>query len=310
MDKALKQRLVGATVLILLAVIVLPMLLSGQSETLQQETLRIEVPPQPAELSFESRRFPVGGNGNAAPAIDRASEQPSDPEASDPDEDQVAESVLLDQVDVVSNNEAEAEPGPDTEPESLLQAAPPSVPVPDAQAVVSLENRQRYLVQIASFSNTANANRLSSQLKDSGMPVIMDNVETDAGILHRVRVGPFERRERADEVIRLVRQRFSDLKPRVIDLKPGQSAPVTAPSDPMVRWVVQAGSFRQPQHADKLVAQLRQAGFNAYQVKVSDAARTVYKVRVGPEIKRESAVRIAQQINTKFDIEGLVMSAE
>ena len=60
MDKALKQRLVGASVLIILAVIVLPMLLSGRSDTLNTESRQIELPPKPEELSFETRRFPVG----------------------------------------------------------------------------------------------------------------------------------------------------------------------------------------------------------------------------------------------------------
>ena len=55
MDKALKQRLVGATVLIILAVIVLPMLLSGRSETLKQETRQIEMPDQPGELSIDRK---------------------------------------------------------------------------------------------------------------------------------------------------------------------------------------------------------------------------------------------------------------
>ena len=51
MDIALKQRLVGASVLIALAVVVLPMLLSGQPE-LQNESARIEVPEKPPELSI------------------------------------------------------------------------------------------------------------------------------------------------------------------------------------------------------------------------------------------------------------------
>ena len=52
MDKALKQRLVGASVLIILAVIVLPMLLSGRSDTLKQESRQIELPSKPEELFF------------------------------------------------------------------------------------------------------------------------------------------------------------------------------------------------------------------------------------------------------------------
>ena len=66
MDQALKQRLVGATVLIVLGVILLPMLLSGQPE-FQNETARIEVPEKPPELSIETRRFPVGGRDPVQP---------------------------------------------------------------------------------------------------------------------------------------------------------------------------------------------------------------------------------------------------
>ena len=46
--------------LIILAVIVLPMLLSGRSDRLGTESQQIELPPKPEELSFETRRFPVG----------------------------------------------------------------------------------------------------------------------------------------------------------------------------------------------------------------------------------------------------------
>ena len=60
MDKALKQRMVGASVLIALAVIVLPMLLGGRPEGENQQTRKIELPAQPPELSFETRRYPIG----------------------------------------------------------------------------------------------------------------------------------------------------------------------------------------------------------------------------------------------------------
>ena len=67
MDQALKQRLVGATVLIILAVILLPMLLSGQPE-LQNESRRIELPDKPPELSIDTRRFPIGQQDSAQPS--------------------------------------------------------------------------------------------------------------------------------------------------------------------------------------------------------------------------------------------------
>ena len=60
MDKALKQRMVGASVLIALAVIILPMLLGGRPEADTQQTRKIELPAQPPVLSFETRRYPIG----------------------------------------------------------------------------------------------------------------------------------------------------------------------------------------------------------------------------------------------------------
>ena len=101
MDKALKQRLVGASVLIILAVIVLPMLLSGRSETLKQESRQIELPAKPDELSIETRRFPVGVPGNPVPAAEQAAQEPSQATA---DEQLVAENtVRVDRAEEILN---------------------------------------------------------------------------------------------------------------------------------------------------------------------------------------------------------------
>ena len=67
MDQALKQRLVGATVLIILGVILLPMLLSGQSD-LSNESPAIELPDKPPELSMDKRRFPIGQQSAERPS--------------------------------------------------------------------------------------------------------------------------------------------------------------------------------------------------------------------------------------------------
>src|SRR6056300_1150331 len=83
MDKALKQRLVGASVLIILAVIVLPMLLSGRSETLKQESRQIELPAKPDELSIETRRFPVGVPGKPVAAAEQAAQEPVQADTND-----------------------------------------------------------------------------------------------------------------------------------------------------------------------------------------------------------------------------------
>jgi len=53
---------------------------------------------------------------------------------------------------------------------------------------------------VASFGSIANANRLSGQLRDDDFPILVDAVKSDAGTLHRVRVGPQKDRESAEAI--------------------------------------------------------------------------------------------------------------
>jgi DedD protein len=305
MDKALKQRLVGASVLIALAVVVLPMLLSGQPDN-QQETRSIEVPPKPSELSFETRRFPVGDQTNGQPSI---AESTTGPEVSSGPPAETGKELSL----PVQSDESSVEP------ESRVASQPDPVEVqvlpPEPESAPELiedeiQKPGRYLVQVASFSTTANANRLSSRLKVDGLDVIMDTIEAAVGILHRVRVGPYDQIEQANDAMTLIRSRTPDVNPRVIDLRPDESAPVTDPSDPLVRWVVQVGSFENQANAENLVVQLRSTGFSAYTIAVTENSRTRYKVRVGPEIERQSAVSIAADIRNKLRLDGMVISVD
>ena len=339
MDKALKQRLVGASVLIILAVIVLPMLLSGRSDTLQQESRQIEMPPKPDELSFETRRFPVGipdkpvvTGTEKTPAqgdIDRTADQPDlveEPATASEEPDSGPSSEQIDEERPVT---ATPDGGTDTNGET--QAATEgssSTPVkPPAVTSVTLssgrsekENEKqsptvspgtpRYLVQVASFSSEKNANALASRLRAEKLPVLMDVVERTAGRLHRVRVGPYAERSAADAVVSSLRLQMKDLSPRVLDLRPDESSPVSTPSDPLVRWVVQVGSFGSSNSADSLVAKLRLAGLTAYSEKVSSANGSVYKVRIGPEINRDNATELARKVKADHNLDGFVTTQE
>jgi DedD protein len=302
MDQALKQRLVGATVLIALGVILLPMLLSGQPE-LQNETARIEVPEKPPELSIETRRFPVGERGPAQPSL-ADEREPADPASQ-------------------AGRDEDAAPGDDPAPvpaaptaaveeAAELAAESPAARRPaEPQPAMNAERAGgRYLVQVASFSNPGNANNLAALLRENQLPVVLDNVVTGAGRLHRVRVGPFDELAAADASAERIRAMLSDLSPRVVDLRPDENAPVTDPSDPLVRWVVQAGSFAEEANAAELSAQLRDAGFAAFVETVSDASGTAWKVKVGPVIERQSAVQLAAELEQKLAIDGLVMSVD
>jgi DedD protein len=85
---------------------------------------------------------------------------------------------------------------------------------------------------------------------------------------------------------------------------------VTKPSDPLVRWVVQVGSFSNADNADKLVARLRLDSLTAYKDEVSHSGAIIFRVRIGPFLEREEAIRADQQVLDSMGIDGVVMSAD
>jgi DedD protein len=345
--------LVGASVLVALAVIILPMLLGGGGEG-PAESRQIEIPPRPAELDFEKRRFPIGEQATQQPSVvpeqapgettlspgvsaENAPEpQPqslqerleavaaaneSQPARTPDDVPPVmapgAEPADPLEADSTANDTAGQAPqqipaAPVVEPEPVVQTAPePEVAPPSqADAARELAARGRYVVQVASFSSTGNANRLAGSLRESGLPVIMDTVESAAGTLNRVRVGPYEQRAEAEQILARLNSRMPDVRPRLVDLRPDEQSPVTEPRDPLVRWVVQVGVFSSRENAEKLVFSLRDDGYRASSRSETADGVTRYKVLVGPEIERPAALGLRDRLLSEQGIKGIVQSSE
>lgn len=60
-------------------------------------------------------------------------------------------------------------------------------------------------VAVGMFADPANARRAEARLRDAGLPVLVDPVESSRGTLTRVRVGPLDDRAAADAAARQVR---------------------------------------------------------------------------------------------------------
>ncbi len=322
MDKALKQRLVGASVLIALAVIVLPMLLGGRPEGGAQGPDKIELPQQPPELSFETRRYPIGESGGntldktpdnessgpvtglPAPRNTVAEIRPlGEGPGTTPGEEQSDQAA-----EEISAATAEEKNGGNlTDPDKVTEAALPD-PLPE-QDRAGLDSG-RYIVQVASFGAPDNARRLSATLGKDGYFVMTDSVKSDVGTLHRVRVGPYDSETEASQVVAALESSINGVKPRVMDLKPEQAAQVTTPADPLVRWVVQVGSFSSAANAENLVASLRLEGQTAYQETINSSGSEIYRVRIGPFLVRDQAIQTERRVREKMSLPGVVMSAD
>ena len=103
--------------------------------------------------------------------------------------------------------------------------------------------------------------------------------------------------------------------PELMTTKP-ELPPVTAPvmesEEPatgvgLSAWVVQLGSFSSKDNADSLNNKLRKAGFRSFVEPLKQQDTTVYRVRVGPEIKRAEADALNDQLKISMQLDGIVV---
>jgi DedD protein len=86
--------------------------------------------------------------------------------------------------------------------------------------------------------------------------------------------------------------------------------PAAAPekaSKPPSGWVVQVGTFADKGNADRTLARLRASGYDSFIEEVRVSGKTMYRVRVGPEIQRDRAEAQRAAILAKFKLKGQVL---
>jgi DedD protein len=178
-DEGLKRRLVGATVLVSLAVIFVPMLLEDGPvvSTTIDET---NIPPRP-DREFSSRVMPMESDDlNSLP--DEADAAPEAIDRSGEGEQQQAEEVE----ERETTEEEENTNATDQKPE---------------QAAGLREGISAWVVQVGSFSNMENAKKVESDLQQKGFPAFVEDTELNGKKLYRVLVGPEVDKKRAEKMV-------------------------------------------------------------------------------------------------------------
>jgi DedD protein len=94
-----------------------------------------------------------------------------------------------------------------------------------------------------------------------------------------------------------------------------EPAPVAPPSEPglpepkssLVAWVVKVGSFSNRENAAALVEKLRKAGFQTPDAeRIELRGKVLYRVKVGPMVRKEKAEQLLPKINQVSGTEGQV----
>jgi cell division septation protein DedD len=328
MDTALKQRLIGAVVLVALAVIFLPMLIKGPAPDSGVSDVPLEVPAAPGG-QYETRELPLVAPGNApAGGVVGLDEKPAAAPAS------ASEAVPL----------------------GAAPAAATGAMLPASTA------GGNYAVNFGAYATPADADAVISRLKQSSLPAFREPTTINGKTAYRVRIGPYAERADAEAVRLQASQVRSDVKAQVVALdaaapaattSASASVPLAAPTPPVttqtlpespkptqvpsaaapkpvavapkpatvapkpaepvakpaasnVGFAVQLGAFSKAADANALRDKLRAGGFSAFVEQVNTDKGTLSRVRVGPVASRADADKLKAQVAAKVGINGMV----
>ncbi len=154
-----KHRIVGAIVIVALAVILIPLILSERESSNGEPDAAPVVAEEPS------------GDGNKVAVTTLSPPTPA------------AESVV--NTPAPSPEEKTSSTKVDAKPK-----APEAKPAPPRQAETKTPS-SGWVVQVGTFSNTANASRLEKKLRAQRQPVLTERVTVAGSAAVRLRVGPF-----------------------------------------------------------------------------------------------------------------------
>lgn len=319
----MKQRLVGAAVLVALAVIFLPMLVQGPAPDSGVSDVPLTMPDAP-EGDYQTRDLPLvmpegapsgGALGMDAP-IDAA------PGAGD------------------------RLPTVDTAATAAAGSQPPASEALDGGMMPPATAGGDYAVHFGSYATASGASAVVAQLLASQLPGYREQTTLDGKPAWRVRIGPYATRADAEAARLRAAHVRDDVGARVVTLdaetasrasqpvappatptvatqplppapqsatapaqaaKPVATAPAaTTPAAAAVGFAVQLGAFGNATEAGKLRDRVRAAGFSAFTETVSTDKGALTRVRVGPVGSRADADALKAQLRAKVGVDGIV----
>lgn len=336
MDPALKNRLIGASVLIVLAVIFLPMLFDGSSAD-RAANVQMEI-PVPPERDFETRILPLNlpkpdaslqeaVSGTTVPAADTslgmAPVQVDEPVAQ-------VDSPRAGRVDAVSGTNVDG--GQIDAPGSAapVAAAPTSATTPAATPVVAAPARKpdaplpaksteptpvtsaagRFMVNVGSYANAENAQQLAVALRGQGLSVQTEAIIVDGKSVRRLRLGPYASRAVAESARLKAKSFRADIPASVIEVddSPRGDAPVRAPNTARASaFAVQVAVLSDAAKVNAERDRLRAAGFAAFVETLDTDKGKIYRLKIGPESTRDNAEKIRGAVRQRFGFEAIVV---
>ena len=198
--KRARRRLIGATALVLAAIIGLPMIFDSEPKPLSND-ITIQIPPRDKSPALNAAPMPLPPSGAEAPkaeaAPDNKPETHAEPakaeapkaEAIKPVAEKLADKPVEKRVDKIEDKTADKVSDKAADKKD------------DKKSDKKADNdKGRYIVQVAAVTNKAKVEELLNRLKKGGVKGYWQKVSTKDGDRFRVRVGPFGSREEAEKM--------------------------------------------------------------------------------------------------------------
>ena len=325
----MNTRLLGAAVLVALAILFVPMFFSSKPpSTGTDQSVSLTIPPAPdrdlqtktMSLSTQGAAgvtsvapatsvapnanglatVDIGGNHpsssgtSAAPATPAPAQQPSMPSPQPV-------------IPATSPKTAANTSSPAIAPAS--QAMPPPAPaLPPATAA-----RGIYGVNLSAYAPEG-ANRLMQRVRALGYPVRGEPIQRAGKTLTLVSAGPFETRAAAEAARLKISQSIPGAPARLEAGATTPQADVPAPATAAApkragAWAVQVAAMGSQADAVALRDKLRANGFDGFVDSVNAGGKRLWRVRAGPQTQRSDAVSLRDQIKAKLGLDGNVVSA-
>jgi cell division septation protein DedD len=314
----LNTRLLGAAVLVALAILFVPMFFSSKPPSASSnadQTVSLAIPAAPDRdlqtktMSLNGQPAVSGGVAPATTAAPNASGMSTVSTGSQPAVSSTAPAIPTPVQPTAAQPVIPATPsGAVAAASRPVIAPPPSPALPPATAA-----RGIYSVNLSAYAPDG-ASRLMQRVRSLGYPVRSEPIQRAGKTLTLVSAGPFESRAAAEAARLKIAQTVPGIPARLESgaTTPQGDVPAPAAVGGPVRagaWAVQVAAMGSQADALALRDKLRANGFDGFVDSVNAGGKRLWRVRAGPQTQRSDAVSLRDQIKAKLGLDGNVVSA-
>lgn len=320
----MNTRLLGAAVLVALAILFVPMFFSSKPpSTATDQSVSLAIPPAP-DRDLQTKTVSLSGQG-AAPAASVAPATTAAPSAQGMTPVNTASNAAQ---PAGSSSAAPVIPAP-AQQQPVIPATPPKTVAATGRPAIAAPVQQTaepvvpttppataaqgiYSVNLSAYA-ASGANRLMQKVRAMGYPVRSEPIQRAGKTLTLVSAGPFETRAQAESARLKIAQTVPGIPARLESgaNTPQGDAPAPVAGAPVRAgaWAVQVAAMGSQSDAVALRDKLRANGFDGFVDSVNAGGRQLWRVRAGPQTQRSDAVSLRDQIKAKLGLDGNIVSA-